>query len=699
MKIAITALLAFNTTYMTAQTQQVPQAPMQAKTLEIHGHRREDPFFWMNERDSPEVLTYIGQENAYSAAFFKSQQHFTQTLLTEFEQRINPNEISAPFEINDLTFQWRNLEGKDYRQLLAWKTGSESIIYLDENERAREHSYYHLGDFSLNEDNQYVAFSEDTVGRRNYTIHIRDNHSGQLLNETIPQTDGSVVWAHGSNKPCLLYIRKDEQTLREFQVFIHILGDDPANDRLLYEETDERFYVGIQLSIDKRYVFIQSTSSTTSETWLFNCSEPEQALHCFLKRDPGHLYDVEHHEHGFYILSNFEAPDKKLLFTSELPESLTACEIIMAHTPGTYLENMQLLKSFLLVQTKTSGQSELRYTPVEKTVWKTLDFPENVYEIGFGHNENYNSNYVYYFYTSLTTPSRLYRFYPESGTHELVFEKKLIDPSFDPGNYQTERVWINAEDGTKVPVSLVYKKGVDLKNAPLLLYGYGSYGITIPCSFSAFRVSLLDRGFIYAIAHIRGGKFLGEHWYQDGKMMHKRNTFTDFIACSEALPKLGYGKAGHIYAEGGSAGGLLMGAVANMAASRFRGIIAQVPFVDVVTTMLDESIPLTVGEYEEWGNPNEKEAYEYMLSYSPYDQVQKQDYPAMYITTGYHDSQVQYWEPLKWVAKLRLMNTSQNPVYFDCTMEAGHGGGSGITTERLEIAKEFTFLCYLEKLL
>jgi oligopeptidase B len=675
------------------ETMQAPDAPKIPVTLEKHGNQRIDPYFWMNQRDTKNVLDYIEQENAYSASYFNALNPLTEQLLDEFEQRIDPNETSAPFQFNGLTFQWQSIEGMDYRRLLHIENGVTSIFF-DENERAKGHDYYGLGDWTNSPDNKLLAVSEDIVGRRKYTIRFRDNGKKSYLKDQLTNTDGSVVWAN-DNKT-VFYVKKDETTLREFQVYRHILGTSQEKDQLVYQEDDERFSVFITKTFDDAEICIYSQSSTTSEVSVIDANQPAGKAQVFLKREKGHLYQVEHHDNGYYILSNWEAPNRALRHSAGIPASISACEIIRAHDKDTYLESFIAFKNDLVIQQRTNGQTIFVCSDLKGINTKTVEIGETVYEIGFSWNDDYSAHTFNYSYTSLTTPASIFTYDFNTAVSQLYFQKVLRDKSFSPDNYQSDRVWVTANDGTKIPVSLVYKKGTDLKKAPLLLYGYGSYGITIPAAFNPLRISLLDRGFVFAIAHIRGGKFMGESWYENGKLQQKRHSFTDFINCAEWLGMKGYCDPEAIYAQGGSAGGLLMGAVTNMAPYLFKGVIAQVPFVDVVTTMLDETIPLTVGEYEEWGNPNEAESYWYMLSYSPYDQVKKMDYPAMLITTGYHDSQVQYWEPLKWVAKLRDYNTANQPILFDCTMSAGHGGGSGRSTERLEIAKEFAFLLHVQ---
>ena len=657
------------------------------------GNTRIDNYFWMNKRDSKDVLNYIEDENKYKDEYFDKLEPLKDILLDEFEARINPNDVSAPFIINGKTYQERNKEGKDYSYLYQLDDKNE-ILYFDENERAEGKSYYSLADWSASSNNEILAISEDYIGRRKYTIRFRLNSDQTYLKDEITDTDGSIVWAN-DNKT-IFYVKKDEETLREFQIYKHLLGTDSSTDELVFEENDERFSVFISKSLTDKYIEIYTQSSTTTEVLLVDANQPNSSAFIFLKRKNGHLYSVEHHENGFYILSNEKAKNNKLVFTKDIPETIDNCEIVVPHDKKILLENTLILQNFIILEQRSRGLQKIRIIDIKSKTEKYISFEEETYYLGLTINDNYNATNIYFLYNSLTTPSTVYDYNLSDDSREVYFRKELLDKSFSPEKYESQRIWAIANDGTEIPVSLVYKKGIVLEKAPMLLYGYGSYGITIPDVFNPIRLSLIDRGFVYAIAHIRGEKYLGEEWYENGKFLKKRNTFTDFINSAEYLGMKGYCDKDKIYAQGGSAGGLLMGAVTNLAPYLWKGIIAQVPFVDVVTTMLDETIPLTVGEYEEWGNPNEEDYYWYMLSYSPYDNVKAMNYPSMYITTGYHDSQVQYWEPLKWIAKLRELKTNDLPILFDCNMDAGHGGGSGRTSERIEKAKEYAFILNLE---
>jgi oligopeptidase B len=672
-----------------------PLAKKVEKKLIKHNHERIEDYYWMNERDSKDVLDHLQKENAYCEKYFEPLNGLVDKLLNEFDRRINPNDVSAPFILNEKTYQVKNLEGKDYQQIVQIEKGKE-VLFFDENERAKNQSFYELADWSPSPNNKILALTEDFVGRRKYVASFRDNTTGKFLKDKIQDVSGEIIWAN-DNKT-VFYVKKDPQTLREFQVYRHVLGTDSKSDMLVYEEQDEKFSLGIGKTITDKYIVIQIGSSTTSETWLIDANQANSNPFVFLKRNPGHLYEIDHHENGFYILTNSNAPNKKLLFSKEIPKNIESLSEILAHDSNTLLEGISVFKNFLLIEERTNGLRKLKVKNVATGKEQFVQFNEETYFLSPGLNDNYNSDEIFFAYNSLTTPSTVYKYNMNSEEKSIWFRKELLDKTFKSEDYESKRIWATANDGTKIPVCLVYKKGLDLSQAPCLLYGYGSYGYTLPDVFSATRLSLLNRGFVYAVAHIRGSKYMGEHWYENGKFQKKINTFTDFINSAEYMRHMGYCHPDKIYAQGGSAGGLLMGAVTNMAPYLWKGIVSQVPFVDVVTTMLDESIPLTTGEYEEWGNPNDPEYYYYMLKYSPYDNIEKMNYPAIYVTTGYHDSQVQYWEPMKYIAKLREKRTNKNPLIFDCNMDAGHGGGSGRSAERKEIAKVYSFILGLENI-
>jgi len=689
----ISFLIFLIPTFLKAQSTIEPKAKKDASEIITHNHARIDNYYWMNQRDSKDVLEYIGQENEVSREYFSGKNKLIETLLSEFENRIDPNEKSAPFHYNGNKFQVNFKEGIDY-PIITLITGKTPQVFIDENERAKNRSFYELAEWVPSPNNKLLAMSEDFKGRRNYTISFREFNSTKFSKDKIEETDGSIVWAN-DNKT-VFYVKKDKVTLRSYQVYRHVLGTKQSEDVLVYEEKDEKFDVGIEKSLNNQYILIGSGSSTTDETILIDANNPTQKPMVFLARKKDHKYSIDVHNDGFYILSNHLAPNKKLLFSKEIPARIEDCTELISHSKDVLIENVTALDKFLIVEERTNGLQKITFSNLQDGKKNQLEIKEETYSLSLGFNDDYFASNIYYRYNSLTTPASVYEYNLAISTSTLFHRNELIDKNFSPENYESQRIWVTANDGTKIPVSLVYKKGTVLKNAPCLLYAYGSYGYTIPDHFSATRLSLLDRGFVYALAHIRGGKYMGEDWYENGKFLKKKNTFTDFINVAEYLGMKGYCDGAKIYAQGGSAGGLLMGAVMNMAPYLFKGLVAQVPFVDVVTTMLDETIPLTVGEYEEWGNPNEEEYYYYMLNYSPYDNIHKMDYPHLLITTGYHDSQVQYWEPLKWIAKLREYRTNENLLLLDCNMDAGHGGGSGRSTERLEIAKEFAFILGLE---
>ena len=672
---------------------QEPIAPKKPKALTIHNHTRNDDYYWMNERDSKPVLDHLAKENAYNDEYFKPIQGLVQSLMTEFDQRINPNEVSAPFIMNGKTYQVKSIEGKDYQQVVQIENGKETIFF-DENERAKGKSFYELAEWNPSPNNEILAVSEDFVGRRKYNITFRQNKNGKFLKDKISDVSGGVVWAN-DNKT-VFYGKKDTVTLREFQIYRHILGTDSKTDVLVYEEKDEKFGVGVGKSITDKFIMLYSYSSTTSEMQWVDADKPIDKPTVFLPRKQGHLYEIAHHTNGFYILSNDKATNKRILFSGIAPTSLESCKELVAHDSKTLLEGISVFKNFLLIEERTNGLRKLKLRNINDNTERYLSMNEETYFLGLGLNDEFNTDEIFYSYNSMTTPSTVYKYNMATGQQTVWFRKELLDKNFKSEDYTSQRIWATANDGTQIPISLVYKKGTDLKNAPCLLYGYGSYGYTLPDVFSPTRLSLLNRGFVYAVAHIRGSKYMGEEWYENGKFDKKINTFTDFINAAEHLGHHSYCDKDKIYAQGGSAGGLLMGAIANMAPYLWKGIVSQVPFVDVVTTMLDESIPLTTGEYEEWGNPNDPYYYNYMLKYSPIDNIHRMDYPAMYITTGYHDSQVQYFEPMKYVAKVREYRTNKNPLVFECNMDAGHGGGSGRTQERLEVAKVYAFILSLE---
>lgn len=672
-----------------------PKAKQIHKEIITHKHKRVDPYFWMNQRDNKEVLAYINAENRFTESYFQNTNNLQEELLEEFERNIDPNDKGAPFYMDGNWYQRENLAEKDY-SIFYKLDGENKFIFLDENERALNKSYYNLATWQNSPNKELLALSEDFVGRRNYQITFRKNKDNSFLEEKIENTDGSVIWSN--DNLYIFYVRKDDKTLREYAVYRHKIGTPTTEDECIFEEADERFYVFLSKTKNNQFIQINLFSSTTSETLLINADKPSDYPEVFIKREKDHLYEIESTENGFVVLSNKQAPNNYIYITYNA-QGKEEKEILVEHNPTVLLEEFSIFKNHLVVVAREKGLRKLIVIHLDTKSKKEIEMKEECYSLGLFINEDFDSTKLYFTYNSLTSPAKVYSLNMENFTQNLHFEKQIPNHNFNEDDYCSERTWALANDGEKVAISIVKRKDVNAENAPLLLYAYGSYGITIPTNFSAYRLSLLDRGFVFAIAHIRGSKYLGEAWYQNGKFLKKKNTFTDYINCAEHLIRNNYCKTNGLYAQGGSAGGLLMGAVINMAPYLFKGVIAQVPFVDVVTTMLDESIPLTVGEFEEWGNPKEEEYYQYMLSYSPYDNVRPMEYPTMFVSTGYHDSQVQYWEPLKWIAKLRDLKTDSNTLIFDCNMDAGHSGGSGRSTERKEIAKNYSYLLKEEGLL
>jgi len=568
-------------------------------------------------------------------------------------------------------------------------------IMLNVNEMAEGHKYFQVAGTSVSPDNKMIAYGVDTVSRRIYTLYFKNIETGEILEDVIPRFSGSVAW--GNDNKTIFYTRMDEETLRSFQVFRHILGTDPSKDELVFEEKDDTYSCDIAKSKSKKYIILESYAKMSTEYQILDADKPSGKFRVFQPREKNLEYDVNHYGDKFYIVTNLDAKNFRLM---ETPVNKTTKENwveVIPHRDNVMLEGINIFKEYMVVSERKDGLTKLRIINwKDKSDEHYLDFGEEAYMAYTSVNPEFDSDILRYGYTSLTTPNSVFDYNMNTREKQLLKQEEVVG-TFSSDNYETKRLYATAGDGTQIPISMVYKKGMvkDGKN-PMLLYGYGSYGYTIDPYFSSVRLSLLDRGFIYAIAHIRGGQIYGRQWYEDGKLLKKMNTFTDFNDCARYMISEEYTTAEHLYALGGSAGGLLMGAVVNMSPELYKGVIAAVPFVDVVTTMLDESIPLTTGEYDEWGDPRIKEYYDYMKSYSPYDNVKAQNYPNMLVTTGLHDSQVQYWEPAKWVAKLREMKTDNNLLLMYCNMETGHSGASGRFQRHRETAREYAFLFMLE---
>ena len=675
-----------------------PKAEKIPAKLENHGNVRTDNYYWMNQRENPKVIDYLTAENAYYDTLTAHTKKFQSSLFEEMKARIKQDDTSVPYFYNGYWYITRYEKGKEY-PIYIRKKGSLSAteeVLFDCNEMAKGHSYFQLVGINISPDNKLAAFGVDTVSRRQYTLQIKNLETGKLFPEKIENTTGGSTWANDNKS--LFYNLKDPKTLRSEKILKHKLDTDVVKDQLVYQETDKTFNTYIYLSKSKRYLIIASHSTLTSEYRFLSADTPDANFQLFLARKRGHEYSIYHFDRHFYILTNTDgATNFKLMKTPENTTDKKNWTEVIPHRSEVLLEDIDIFKKYLVVSERENGLNKINIKKWDGSADYYLPFHSETYTAYSTTNLDFDTDILRFAYNSLTTPSSIIDFNMDTKEKEIKKEQEVLGGNFDKNNYTEQRVWAKAEDGNMIPISLVYKKGVkkDSKN-PLLQYAYGSYGHTIDPQFSTIRLSLLDRGFIFAIAHIRGGQYLGRQWYENGKMFSKKNTFTDFIDCSKFLIEQGYTSPKHLYAMGGSAGGLLIGAVVNMAPLLYHGAIAAVPFVDVVTTMLDDSIPLTTGEYDEWGNPNQKDAYQYMLSYSPYDQVKAQAYPHMLVTTGLHDSQVQYWEPAKWVAKLRELKTDKNTLLLHTDMETGHSGASGRFEALKEIAKEYAFIFDLE---
>lgn len=677
-----------------------PKAKIVSKTLKKHKESRIDNYFWLNDRENPEVIDYLNKENAYYESMTSHTQKLKDSLFEEMKGRIKEDDSSVPYFYNGYFYITRFETGQDY-PIFARKKGSlsaEEEILFNCNEMAKGHAYFKLGGLSISPDNKFASFGVDIVGRRIYTIQVKNLETGEILADRIENVTGASVWANDNNT--IFYVRQDQVTLRADKVFRHKLNTDSENDVLVYDEVDDTFNVSISKEKSRKYIVIGSGSTLTTEYRILNSNNPDGEFTVFQPRVRGLEYSISHYEDSFYVLTNKDkATNFKLMKTPENKTGKKNWVDLIPHREDVLLEDIEIFKNYLVVEERSNGLNHIRIMPWNDEPDYYLPFGSETYNAYTTTNVDFDTDILRYSYQSLATPSSVIDFNMKTKAKEILKEQEVLGGKFDKNNYIEERVWATARDGVKVPISMVYRKGLE-KNGknPLLLYAYGSYGITMDTYFSSTRLSLLDRGFVYAIAHIRGGEDLGRQWYEDGKLLKKKNTFTDFIDCSKFVIDQKYTSPEHLYAEGGSAGGLLMGVIVNEAPELYNGVIAQVPFVDVITTMLDDSIPLTTGEYDEWGNPNNKKYYDYMLSYSPYDNVKAQEYPNMYVSTGLHDSQVQYWEPAKWVAKLRDLKTNDKLLFLDTNMDAGHGGASGRFEALKDLAKEFSFLLDLEKI-
>lgn len=676
-------------------TPKPPIAKRVAKTLvAAHGHERVDDYYWLRERQDPEVIAYLEAENAYTEAVSAGTAELRAKLQAELEGRIVQDDSSVPVFDRGYYYYTRWEQGADY-PLHCRKRGSldspEQVLF-DVEQLAEGHDYYALRGPIMSDSQMIAAFAVDAVGRRIYTLRFKDLTTGELLPDAIPEVTGNVVWA--ADDRTVFYAKQDPETLRSDRIYRHVLGADPATDVLVYHERDETFRVYVSRTASREYLVIHSTQTISDEARILEADDPHGQFRVFEPRARGLEYSIDHLRGQFYVRTNLDALNFRLMSVAARPGPSKDDWIeVVGHRDEVLLEGFRLFRDHLVTLERRRGLNELHVRPwADPERAHVVDFGEPTYAASYRSTPDPDTTTLRYGYSSLTTPDSVFDY--DMNTRQKTLRKRdEVRGGFESSAYQSERIWAPVRDGVEVPISLVYRKDTPRDgSAPLLLYGYGAYGISIDAYFSPDRLSLLDRGFIFAIAHIRGGEELGRSWYEAGKLLAKLNSFTDFIDCGAHLVDHDYADPERLYAYGGSAGGLLVGAVLNLAPARFGGAIAAVPFVDVVTTMLDDSIPLTTNEYDEWGNPNEPEYYEYMLSYSPYDNVAAQAYPPLLVTTGLHDSQVQYWEPAKWVAKLRAHKKDQHPLLLRTDMSAGHGGKSGRLRRYEQTAFKYAFL-------
>lgn len=668
-----------------------PIAKKIPEKLIIHNDTRIDNYFWLKDRENPEVIAYLEAENAYTKEIMKDSESFQKKLYDEIIGRIKQTDMSVPYSYNGYFYYSRYESGFEY-PLICRKKGnleSEEVIMLNVNEMAAGFSFYDLDEWDVSPDNKLIAYSIDTVSRRKYNIHIKNLETGEIYPENISNTDGSVIWANDNKN--IFYIRKDG-TLRPFKIFRHEIGTDPKKDVLVYHEKDATYYTSIAKSKSETYLVINSFSTLSSECWILDANNPQGNFKLFHKREPDLLYSIDHLHDKFYVLTNENALNFRLMTCQKDMTSKENWIDFIPHRKDVLLDEFELFDNNIVVSEKNQGLDQIRVIDLQNNSDSYVEFDDPTYVCFIDYNPEHKTEKVRIRYSSLTTPTSVYDLDLKSGERELLKQQEVLG-DFNPELYISEWIFTTADDGARIPISLVYKKGIQKDGSnPLWLSAYGAYGNNSDPYFRSVALSLLDRGFIYAIAHVRGGQEMGRQWYEDGKLLKKKNTYTDFINCTEHLIKEGYSSQQKCFAWGGSAGGLLIGAVANMRPDLYKGMIAAVPFVDVITTMLDASIPLTTSEYDEWGNPNDKAYYDYMLSYSPYDNVEAKNYPALLVTSGLHDSQVQYWEPAKWVAKMREIKTGDEILLLNTEMKFGHGGASGRFERYKELALEYAFV-------
>ena len=672
---------------------EAPKAQIIPHELSIHEDERIDPYYWLNQRENPEVIAYLKSENSYTKEVMKPTESLQEDLYQEIISRLKEDDESVPYFKNGYWYYQRYIAGAEHPLYCrkAQSLDAKEEVMLDMDEMAKQHAYYHIAGMSVSPDNSKLAYGEDVVSRRIYTIKIRDLRSGAFLEHEIQGTTGGSSWS--ADGRYLFYTLRDEQTLRSHKVMRYDM--EKASSTVVFEEDDETFYCHCYKSKSRKFLIIASSSTTTDEYRFLSADDPLGTFEIFQARTSGMEYSISHFKDRWYILTNWHATNFRLMETLLDETARGHWKELIAHREDTLIEGIETFNRYLVIEEKIKGLNHLRVIDQVLNKEHYLPFDDQTYSCWTGVNPEFDSEVLRFGYSSLTTPTSIFDYNMRTGDKKLMKQQEVVG-GYSSSEYDSKRLEVEARDGTKVPISLVYRVDKRQGPMPVLLYGYGSYGHSIDPYFSSVRLSLLDRGFAFAIAHIRGGEDMGRAWYDSGKLLNKKNSFFDFIDCGHFLIEQGWARKDGLYAMGGSAGGLLMGAVINLEPELWSGVVAAVPFVDVVTTMLDESIPLTTGEYDEWGNPNDPEFYQYIKSYSPYDNVVDQSYPPMLVTTGLHDSQVQYWEPAKWIAKMRTLTQNRQPLLLFTNMEAGHGGASGRYETHKETALEYAFLLMLE---
>lgn len=667
-----------------------PIAKTVAHETEIHGRRRSDPYAWLRDKDNPEVIAYLEAENAFTEAMMAPTSVLQATLYKEMVGRVQETDLSVPVQIDDFFYYSRTEEGRQY-PIYCRKAGSleaDEEVLLDLNAEAEGFPYFSLGVFEVSPDHKLLAFATDATGAEEFTLCFKDLASGRLLDDRIEGVAYSVEWANDSRT---IFYATEDHAKRPFKVFRHELGKSD-DDALVFHEPDELFWIDLGKTKDRAFLLLNIGSLETGEVRVLPADLGESDFRLVLPRKAGVKYELEHRDGLFYILTNENAPNYRLMTAPATSPEEASWQSLIEHDPGIMLIGLDMFAHYLAVYIRRGGLRSIRILDFETGQDHDIDFPEPVFAVYGGNNPMYRNRTLRFTYTSLTTPNSVFD-YDMAGRERQLLKRQPVLGGFDPADYESERLFVTAEDGAKIPISLVYRKGLDCDGGnPCLLYGYGAYGASTDPSFSGHRLSLLDRGMIYAIAHVRGGEEMGRQWYDQGKFLAKKTTFADFIAAGSALIEQGYTSSERLAVMGGSAGGLLVGAVVNMAPDLMKAAVAKVPFVDVINTMLDDNLPLTVLEYEEWGNPNDPAYFEYILSYSPYDNVEAKAYPAMLVTAGLNDPRVHYWEPAKWTARLRATKTDDNLLLLKTNMGAGHGGASGRYDALKELAFDYAFI-------